>query len=82
MSTNPIELRKKDHGEENELPSDFKVNISTTNKDLIKSRYQSLIVWHQSRMMKSACYMQIFNINPKLIKLRLMRDQITNANAS
>ncbi|CDW84137.1 UNKNOWN [Stylonychia lemnae] len=83
MSENTIELKNQDYGVRYDLPVEIGQIISQQTKDYIKNHYILMMSSVLSQSPKQICYMQAFNINSNLNKLRIIRDRINlNGNES
>ncbi len=77
MSQNPVDFRKNDHGFEIDLPIEVSSKISQATRDAYKDTFIQLMTAKLASSCEEICYMQPFNRNPSLIRLRLLRERET-----
>lgn len=76
MSENTAELKNQDYGVKYDIPFDITSELSDKTKEFIRIHYIVMMSHVLSFNPKTICYMQIFNINSNVNKLRIYRDKL------
>eukprot|EP00347_Sterkiella_histriomuscorum_P006978 403350715 len=76
MSENTIEFKNQDYGVKYDLPFEITSIISDRTKEYLRIQYIVMMSHVLSLYPKTICFLQVFNINSSVNKLRIYRDKL------